>query len=316
MEFKRVDIKTGYLCNNNCKFCVQAHNKKFANKNSEEIIASLKSARDDNCSGVVFTGGEFTLRDDCIKLVHLAKQLGFSTIQLQSNGRMFSNIDFCKKMISAGANEFSPALHGHSAEIHDYLTESPGAFKQTVQGIRNIKQLGQYIVANSVIVKANYRTAPLTAQLFADLNVDQFQFAFVHAMGNAQKNFKSMIPNKSLVVPYLKKGIDIAVKNGVKVMVEAIPFCLMQGYEKYVSELYIPPTRIEEKDRVILDFKKAKQEFSKVKFSQCKTCRFDIVCEGPWREYPEAFGSDEFVAIPGTPVTCPEDIIQSRIKFR
>jgi biotin synthase-like enzyme len=53
---KRVDIKTGYLCNNNCLFCVQAHNKQYANKNYDEIIESLQNAKKDGCSGVVFYG--------------------------------------------------------------------------------------------------------------------------------------------------------------------------------------------------------------------------------------------------------------------
>ena len=296
MTFKRVDIKTGYLCNNNCLFCVQAHNKKYANKSYDEIISSLKTAKNDGCSGVVFTGGEFTLRKDCLKLVYTAKKMGFEVIQIQSNGRMFSDINFCKQIIRAGANEFSPALHGHIKEIHDYLTYSPGAYDDTVKGIINLKSLNQYIILNSVILKPNYRYAPNIAKLFVKLKVDQFQYAFVHAMGSSWDNFEEMVPFKSLAMPYIKKGIDIAVKNGIRVMVEAVPFCLMEGYEDYVSELYIPATRIEEKDRVIEDFKKSK-ELAKVKFKQCKECKYDSICEGPWKEYPDKFGDDEFIPV-------------------
>lgn len=297
MEFKRVDIKTGYLCNNNCLFCVQAHNKDYANKNFDEILKSLDSAKENGCTGVVFTGGEFTIRSDAIKLVQIARQKGFTEIQIQSNGRMFSDFEFCKKLVSAGVTEFSPALHGHTAEIHDYLTRTPDAFKNTVQGIRNIKRLGQYIVMNSVLLKPNYRYAPHLSKFLSELKVDQFQYAFVHAMGNSKENFEEMVPYKTLAIPYVKRGIDIAVKNNVKVMVEAVPFCLLVGYEKYVTELYIPPTRIEERNRVIEDFKKSK-EFSKKKFSQCKLCRYDDICEGPWREYPEKFGDSEFIPVP------------------
>jgi len=259
----------------------------------------LINAKKDNCDGVVFTGGEFTIRKDCFELVKFAKELGFSRIQIQTNGRMFSNMEFCKKMVKAGANEFGPALHGYKAEIHDYLTSAPGSFKQTVQGIINLRTLGQYIIMNSLVVKPNYRYAPHIAKLFVRLRVNQFQYAFVHAMGNAKKNFNSMVPYKSLALPYLKKGIDIAREGNVKVMVEAIPFCLMQGYEKYVSEIYIPPTRIEERNRVIKDFKEEVKKYGKLKFEFCKNCKFDLVCEGPWREYPEHFGNDEFKPVHG-----------------
>jgi len=308
--FKRVDIKTGYLCNNNCKFCVQAHNKKYANKSDIEIIKSLQKASKDGFSGVVFTGGEFTLRKDCIKLVNSAKKLGFTSIQIQSNGRMFSNIGFCKKIIKAGANEFSPALHGHKKEIHDYLTSASGAFNNTLRGIKNLISLNQRILLNHVIVKPNYRYAPEFAKLMVSLRIYQFQYAFVHAMGNAKENFESMVPRKSLAIPYIKKGIDIAVKGGVKVMVEAVPFCLMQGYEKYVSELYIPQTRIEEQNRTIEDFKKAKLEKGKVKFSQCKECKYYLICEGPWVEYSDAFGSNEFIPVAGRKITDTNELMK------
>ncbi|MFP4118002.1 MAG: radical SAM protein, partial [Candidatus Woesearchaeota archaeon] len=202
MMMKRVDIKTGYLCNNNCRFCVQAHNKKYANKSYDEILLSLQDAKKAGCTGVVFTGGEFTLRKDALQLVRFARDLGFSVIQIQSNGRLFSNRRFCKDIIRAGANEFSPALHGHTAPIHDYLTRAPGSYTQTVKGIRNLKELGQYIIVNSLVVKPNYRYAPNIAKLFSELGVDQFQFAFVHALGNAQDNFEEMVPIKSLAVPY------------------------------------------------------------------------------------------------------------------
>ncbi|MFP4190416.1 MAG: radical SAM protein, partial [Candidatus Woesearchaeota archaeon] len=119
MMMKRVDIKTGYLCNNNCRFCVQAHNKKYANKSYDEILLSLQDAKKAGCTGVVFTGGEFTLRKDALQLVRFARDLGFSVIQIQSNGRLFSSKRFCEDIIRAGANEFSPAVHGADSEIHD-----------------------------------------------------------------------------------------------------------------------------------------------------------------------------------------------------
>ncbi len=261
---RRIDIKTGYLCNNNCLFCVQAHNKQLKNKPYESVIDDLRKGRETGCTGVVFTGGEFTVRPDCIKLVREAKKLGYEIIQIQSNGRMFSHMDFCRKIIVAGANEFSPALHGHIKELHDYLT-SAESFEQTLQGIKNLKALGQYVIVNHVVVKPNYRHAPKFAQLMVDLGVDQFQYAFVHALGNAEKNFESMVPRISLAAPYIKEGIDIAVKGNVGVMVEAVPYCFMEGYEEFVAEQYMPETRIEEYDRSIDNYKTSRLDFMKLK---------------------------------------------------
>mgnify|MGYP000103156041 CR=1 FL=1 len=165
---RRVDIKTGFLCNNNCKFCVQAGSKCEGNRSFEEIENNLKECRE-RCDQVVLTGGEVTIRKDFFEIVKLAKDLGYKEIQVQTNGRMFSDFDFCKKAISSGVTHFAPSIHGFCAEQHDYLTESEGSFSQTVLGILNLKKLGQSVAVNTVIVKSNYVDLPKIASLLVKL---------------------------------------------------------------------------------------------------------------------------------------------------
>ncbi len=294
---KRVDIKTGFVCNNNCLFCVQADNKLKGNRSFEEIKKDLEDTKE-RCSGVVLTGGEVTIRDDFFDIVKLAKDLGYKDIQIQTNGRMFSSLDFCKKTIDAGATEFSPALHGYCSEQHDFLTKATGSFNQTVKGIKNLKSLGAYVLTNTVVVKPNFRNLPEIARLLVNLDVDQFQFAFVHPMGNAWKNFNSIVPSISLAAPFIKKGLQIGIDAGKKVMAEAMPYCLMQVYEDYIAEKVIPETEIRgAKHQNTDNFTEQRKNDGKAKFPQCKECSFDSVCEGPWREYPEKMGNDEFCPI-------------------
>jgi len=308
MDFKKTDIKTGFLCNNNCRFCVQAHKKRFGNRPKGDLKKDLFESKKNGCSGVVFTGGEFTIREDFLELVRYAKELGFQSIQIQTNARMLSYKDLCKRLIQAGANEFGPALHGHTEELHDYLTRAKGSFKQTVQAIKNLKELGQLVVMNTVVVKPNYEYLPEIAKFLVGLKVDQFQFAFVHAVGNAWDNYDEMIPDVSLAAPYIKKGLQIGLDNHVKVMAEAMPFCMMENYERYCSEFYIPKTEIRDVNSFDPNFEITRVTEGKMKFPQCKECKFDLVCEGPWREYPERKGSKEFVAVKGEKIKGMEDI--------
>ncbi|MDH3353343.1 MAG: radical SAM protein [Nanoarchaeota archaeon] len=294
---KRVDIKTGFLCNNNCRFCVQANNKCKGNRSFEEIKQNLIECRE-RCDEVVLTGGEVTIRKDFFEIVRFAKELGYKEIQIQTNGRMFSSLEFCKKTIDAGATQFSPALHGYCEEQHDYLTQSKGSFKQVVKGIMNLKKLNQLVVTNTVIVKSNYRDCERIAKLLVKLKVNQFQFAFVHAMGNALENFDSMVPNITLASEYIKKGLDVGIRANITAMAEALTPCLMRGYERHLSENYIPDTEIRGKDfQNTNDFTKQRQESGKKKFKQCVGCKFDDMCEGPWREYPDRRGDEEFRAV-------------------
>ena len=294
---KRVDIKTGFLCNNNCYFCVQAQNKCSGNRSLDEIKNDLLESKK-TCDAVVLTGGEVTIRKDFFDIVKYAKQLGYKQIQIQTNGRMFSDIDFCKKTIKAGANEFSPAVHGYCAEQHDFLVRVNGAFKQVVKGIINLKSLNQKIIMNSVIVKSNYRDLEKIAKLFVKLKVDQFQFAFVHALGSAETNFDMVMPNMTLAANEVKKALDVGIRNKIPCMAEGFTFCVMDGYEKYLSEHFIPDTQIRGRDfQNTDDYKTQRLVDGKVKFDCCNGCKYDNICEGSWKEYPEKKGVNEFIKV-------------------
>ncbi|RLI96505.1 MAG: hypothetical protein DRO96_02945 [Candidatus Aenigmatarchaeota archaeon] len=300
---KRLDLKVGFRCNNNCIFCAQAHKRHLGDQTTDALKKHLREGKEDGCTEVVFTGGEPTIREDILELVKYAKDLGYEAIQIQSNGRMFSYRNFCEKIIKAGATEFSPALHGPTAEIHEIQTRAPGSFAQTVQGIKNLVELDQYVMTNSVVTKYNYKSLPELAELLIKLGVDQFQLAFVHPVGNAWKNFDKVVPRKSDVKPYIHRALDIGKNSGVRMMVEAFPFCFMRGYEKYCSELFMPRGEVRDAELVIKDFDRWRKESGKAKFEGCKKCKFDLICEGPWKEYPQKYGWDEFKPVLGNKVT-------------
>jgi hypothetical protein len=47
------------------------------------------------------------------------------------------------------------------------------------------------------------------------------------------------------------------------------------------------------------DFTVVRQTEGKTKGSGCVACRLFKKCEGPWKEYPELFGWDEFTPLKG-----------------
>lgn len=295
---KRLDLKVGYSCINDCLFCVVADKRPFGDKTIRQIKDELKDSFEQGIREVVFTGGEVSVRNDIFEIVSFARELGYGNIQIQTNGCRFSSLPFTKKMIISGMTEFAPALHGHNAGLHDSLTQRPGSWRQTVLGIHNVRKLGIRILTNTVITKQNYRYLPDIASLLVKLKVDQFQFAFVHIMGNALKNYRNIVPRISQVTSYLKKGLDTGIKSGIRVMAEAVPLCLMKGYERYASEFYIPNTQIKEVAWQIDSFEEVRKNSGKKKFLSCMECKWDTYCEGPWKEYPQLFSEKEFTPIP------------------
>ncbi len=293
----RVDLKLGFSCNNRCRFCVQGDKRhRLADLTTAELRERLVDARS-HADSIVFTGGEVTLRRDLTELVAYAKDLGFTAIQIQTNGRMFAYRKNCEELIAAGANEFSPALHGHTAELHDYLTRAKGSFAQTTRGIRNLKQLGQPVIINSVITRSNYRHLPALARLLLRLDVDQYQFAFVHPLGTAGENFHSVVPRLALVARYVAEGLDLGSRAGRLVMTEAIPPCFLPGRERYIAETIMPETRVYDAKVVVESYKEYRLNEGKAKGPRCPECVWNDQCEGPWREYPDHYGWDEFIPV-------------------
>ena len=297
-KIKRVDIKVGFQCNNHCLFCVQGRKREeVAFKSLKEIKSLIEKSAKEGRREIVLTGGEPTLHPNIFEIIAFAKKNNFSNIQIQTNGRMFAYPDFCFRIIQAGATEFSPAIHGPNSQVHDYLTGSAGSFEQTLKAIKNLRKLGQRVLTNTVVTKTNYAHLPAIARLLVRLDVAQFQFAFVHIAGEAAENKEIIVPKKLKAMPFIKKALDIGIKAGKRVMTEAIPFCLMPGYEDCIAEKFIPESSVYDFDFTIADYNDYRKNIGKAKGRECLKCKKNNICEGPWKEYPELFGWSEFKPI-------------------
>lgn len=299
---KRLDLKIGFACNNHCDFCAQGAKRRVLERRPlGELARELEAAARGGVEGVVFTGGEPTLHPGLASAVALAKAAGFKSIQIQTNGRMFSYRKYCEQLRDAGADEFSPSLHGSSPAIHDGLTRAPGSWKQVVAGIRNLKSLGLHVLTNTVVTARNFRDLPALARLLAHLGVDQFQFAFVHIVGAAADNAAAVVPRKSEAVPFMLEGLRAGAAAGVPGYTEAVPYCLLRGFEDRAAERAMPDGPVIDLEVRLESWRDYRVGEGKAKGPRCRDCRHDSVCEGPWREYPLLYGWDEFVPVPKEP---------------
>lgn len=291
----RLDLKVGFTCNNLCTFCVQGDKReRIQPRDVEEMKQILRDERA-RTSEVVFTGGEPTVHKDLLQVVAYARSLGYRVIQLQTNGRRLSHGPYLDAAVRAGVNQISPSLHGSTPELHDALTRAPGSFGQTRRGIEAARSRGLMVITNSVVTQQNLADLPALARLLVSLDVQQIQFAYVHPEGTALREFDAVVPRFSVARPFLHEALDIVQAAGITAFAEAVPYCFMQGHEAHVVESVIPDTRIMDKPMVIADYTAYRLEQGKAKGPQCQRCTFDGVCEGPWREYPDGYGWDEFV---------------------
>ena len=291
----KLDLKVGFRCNNHCTFCVQGDKRDHtADLTTAEVKERLAQARCE-CDRVVLTGGEATIRDDIPEVAAYAKSLGYHTIQLQTNGRRMAYRQYCESLIAAGVNRFNPSVHGHNASLHDKLTGTRGSFDQCIRGIQNLVALKQIVLTQTVIVRDNVGHLPEIAQMLVRLGVSQVQFAFVHAIGTAAATWDDTVPRYREVAPQVAKAVAIVRAANRHALTEAIPFCFLQGIETAACELRTPSTLVYDGQITIGDYGKYRLEEGKARGEVCKSCSWNGRCEGPWREYPEHYGWEEFV---------------------
>lgn len=130
------DHKTGTLlanmdltnrCNQKCPFC-------FANsaaagylyepdfRQIKKMMETLRNEKPVPCEAIQFSGGEPTLYPELIKVIKLAKKMGFVQIQIATNGvKASQDLDFCKKMKEAGLNTVYFQFDGVKKETYEKI---------------------------------------------------------------------------------------------------------------------------------------------------------------------------------------------------
>ncbi|MEM2918460.1 MAG: radical SAM protein [Candidatus Altiarchaeota archaeon] len=297
---KKLTLLLSYNCNNNCRFCYCADKKgKIADMTTERSKRELRLGRERGCTFVDFNGGEPTLRKDLPELISYAKKLGYRIIALTTNGRMFSYENFAKKMIDSGLNHIIFSLHGYNADLHDFLTQSKGSFKQAINGMKNVREVKPdiHICTNTTITKYNYKFLPKIAESNIKLGANSCEFIFVHPRGNALKNFDEIVPMLTELQPYISRTIEIGKKYKMKHFhFRYLPVCFILGYEEYLSELQALKSLREQHvgpEFQDLEVEKGRKFSGRVKGPQCKICSKEKICEGIFREYAERRGFDE-----------------------
>lgn len=295
----KVESLVIFRCNCRCLMCStglqidrsQSSCDYHAIRPYEEVKKDIEKAQDQNAFGFAFSGGEATLRKDLPELVRYARDLGLEHIEVQSNGRIYANEYYCQKLIDAGVNNFVVSLHSHIPKVSDEIMGVPGAFAQTVQGIKNLNKLGQAVKINIVLMKMNYESLVDHVQfLLSNFQIKEFRFTFVMLEGNVLNDPRAIVAPMSQVAPKICAAIDLA-KDKVDCFIYNMVPCLVPGYEKYINDMGKFDTLLlgPEFETSLDDSRKN----NKVKSGECDMCKYNNECDGIWKNYAKEFGVNE-----------------------
>lgn len=303
-KIKKTVIFLGYKCNNRCIFCINFYKRNLPNKTTSQAKRDMIEARKKRADYIELIGGESTIRPDIIELIRFAKGLGFSTIMMSTNGMMYSYRDFSREILKAGLNSIVFSIHGHTAKLHDSLTQVPGSYKRLRRGVENVKEvieelnLKVHIGSNTCIIKQNYKYLPQIGEYIRSLGIGNSEFIFVDpTYGAAHTYFEKLVPRISKIAPYVHKCLDIG--KGDHILhwhIRYVPLCYFLDYLDQISELQEVETFHTEHlapDFENLNVEESRKEVGRAKTKKCQGCKLYNRCEGIWKVYLQHYGDGE-----------------------
>ncbi len=242
-------------CNLNCNHCwvapqqIQTIDEYIERIKAREItIDQIKDtfikARDIGCHSVKFTGGEPLLRDDTPELMRWMKEQNIS-MTIETNGTLIDE-KMAKTLKEVGMRHVAISLDGPNAEIHDRLRGQPGAFEQTVQGIKNSVKAGMGVQIIMSLYTDNENLIESTVQLAIQLGANSFKINPVIPSGRALS-----VAKESRIVPVVR---------------------LMHLY-KYVYQILMPKYRF----RIFFSVPTGLKDFREI-VSHTGECHIHFIC--------------------------------------
>jgi sulfatase maturation enzyme AslB (radical SAM superfamily) len=242
--------------------------KTSSETDSDHIIGSLEQREEDSVS---FYGGEPTLRNNFLKIIDSAKSAGYRRIRILTNGRAFSDIRFLQQTVTAGCSLFEIKLWGSNPSLHDHLTRASGSFWETISGLENLAGLPneKFISIRIPVCRGNHTDMENTVITALNFGVNRI----ILSLQDHTLSYQTLLP-------HIKNAINISIFNRVWILTEGLPFCMMQGLEQHVSEIYSGWNTVYERT-----FKQHRY---------CVDCIARELCPGIDAGYLKQFGDREF----------------------
>lgn len=219
-------------CDNRCDFCSQPPNDKADELLYENAALSILNFNSESFVGI--SGGEPTFnRSAFLTLLETLQIYNNKTpLHILTNGRSFSDSEYLNKVMKTVTDKsivWGIPLYGHKNSIHDSLVGSKDAFKETVEGILNLSNYGQYIELRIIPVKENIKTLPRIIDFIVSSlpNVSVISIMNLEPIGWAKYNYNSLHVDVEKQVEYLQSAVMLSEVHGIDIRLFNYPLCLI-----------------------------------------------------------------------------------------
>ncbi|TFF86142.1 MAG: radical SAM protein [Promethearchaeota archaeon] len=213
------ELALTYRCNNECVFCYANSSPNIKNDelDKEQIIKIISIIGNDaKVPSISFTGGEPTVVKNLPEYIKFARKLGMR-VNLITNGRHCSNINYAKKLVNAGLHSVQVSIEGSNSKVHDAITRRSGSFDETVQGILNLKSLGINVHTNTTINRMNLSDLLNLVDFIKDnLKNEYFSMNMVIYTGTSLADIKRVMVKYNEIGKYAKSIYYHAKKRNIR----------------------------------------------------------------------------------------------------
>lgn len=154
-----VIIDVTQRCNQHCPYCfaLSGSDTDPSEPTLEDIEKKydwlLTQGEDGREFNIQLSGGEPTVRDDLPEIIRMARDKGFSYIQINSNGRRLAEEEgYAKVLREAGASVIFMQFDGTRDDIYMKMRGEP-LFDKKVQAIRNCEKAGLAVTLVPTVVR-------------------------------------------------------------------------------------------------------------------------------------------------------------------
>jgi len=221
-------------CNLNCRFCWQRSHERLGwvdrkNELSEKKLLSIikEAAKLGVKDWLISGGGEPLVRTDTtVKIMSEIKKYGMIG-DIITNGTLGTERHF-GHIVKSGWDTFRVSINAPSAEEHDFIVDTEGAFENAVKNIKKINEFKEesgkdkpLIGFNTVIQSKNYFRFPEIVELLNELSGKILNVQTIILYSDKEKKWSLSEGQRKDSQKYVKKALRIANKHEIKTNLES-----------------------------------------------------------------------------------------------
>ena len=231
-------VRAVTACNSRCLFCLDSDTPRNLHLPFEDVCAELRRGRDElGADKVIISGGEASLHPRFHELIAYARGLGYDRVQTVTNGWMYADREFFEAAVAAGLGEITFSLHGHTAALHDHLTQHPGSFGRLVKGlVRAVRRPGLIVNVDVVINAQNVAVIDKIVELAISLGIREFDLLSVIPQAAAFDHRAELFYDPEEHAERLRKVFRLNRHPGFTIWTNRFPLPVLEGLEDLIQD--------------------------------------------------------------------------------